>query len=137
MRPTTVALVTAVALAALAASAGTPDDAAVAAANGWLATVDAGDYGRSWDHAAAYFRGAVGKPDWERTVAGVCGPLGRVLERKLKSATVTQTLRGAPDGEYVVIQYATRFEHKAAAVETVTPKREPDRAWRVAGYFIR
>jgi opacity protein-like surface antigen len=137
MRPPLVAIVTALALAAVAAFAGAADDAAMAAAHGWLATVDAGDYGRSWDQAAAYFRGAVGKPDWERTIAGVRSPLGRVLERKLKSATVTRTLPGAPDGEYVVIQYATRFEHKAAAVETVTPKREPDRAWRVAGYFIR
>src|SRR5687768_14154876 len=113
MRPTMVALVTAVALAAVAAFASATDDAAVAAAHGWLATVDAGDYGRSWDQAAAYFRGAVVKPDWERAIAGVRGPLGHVLERKLKSATVTRTLPGAPDGEYVVIQYATRFEHKA------------------------
>ena len=138
MRSAMAILVTAVALATMAASAGgADDDAAVAAARGWLATVDAGDYGRSWDEAAGHFRAAVGKPEWERAVAGVRGPLGRVLARTLKSATFTRTLPGAPDGEYVVIQYDTRFEHKAAAVEMVTPKREPDRAWRVAGYFIR
>ena len=125
----------------LAAPVRAADDAAVAAAQaaarGWLAAVDGGTYGRSWDQAAAYFRGAIGKADWERTIAGVRRPLGRVLDRQLKSATFARTLPGAPDGEYVVIQYDTRFEKKAGAVETVTPMREPDGAWRVSGYFIR
>ena len=127
--------------ALLAAPARAADDAAVAAAQGaargWLALVDGGTYGQSWDHAATYFRGAIGKADWERKIAGARRPLGRVLDRRLKSATFARTLPGAPDGEYVVIQYDTRFEKKAAAVETVTPMREPDGAWRVAGYFVR
>jgi len=135
----TAMLATAVALPAAPARAA--DDAAVAAAQAaaraWLSTVDGGTYGPSWDRAAAYFRGAIGKADWERTIAGVRGPLGRVLERQLKSATFARTLPGAPDGEYVVIQYDTRFEHRAGAVETVTPMREPDGSWRVSGYFIR
>jgi hypothetical protein len=46
-------------------------------------------------------------------------------------------LPGAPDGEYVVFQFDTQFEHKRAAVETVTPMRDPDGSWRVSGYFIR
>ena len=41
------------------------------------------------------------------------------------------------DGKYVVIQYDTVFEHKASAVETVTPMPDPDGVWRVSGYFIR
>ena len=46
-------------------------------------------------------------------------------------------LPGAPDGEYVVFQFDTQFERKRAAVETVTPMRDPDGSWRVSGYFIR
>jgi hypothetical protein len=44
---------------------------------------------------------------------------------------------GAPDGEYVVIQYDTKFDNKAAAVETVTVARGKDGVWRVAGYYIK
>ncbi|MGH7422575.1 MAG: DUF4019 domain-containing protein [Candidatus Methylomirabilales bacterium] len=44
---------------------------------------------------------------------------------------------GAPDGHYVVIQYETSFEKKASAFETITPMREKDGKWRVAGYYIR
>ncbi len=44
---------------------------------------------------------------------------------------------GAPDGEYVVIQYDSSFEHKQAAVETVTPMLDKDGKWRVSGYYIK
>ncbi len=47
------------------------------------------------------------------------------------------SLPGAPDGNYVVIQFKTTFEHKAQAVETVTPMLENDGVWRVTGYFIK
>jgi hypothetical protein len=64
-------------------------------------------------------------------------PLGAVRTRKLKSATYTKTLPGAPDGEYVVIQYDTSFENKKSAVETITPMLDKDGKWRVSGYFIK
>ena len=43
----------------------------------------------------------------------------------------------AAQGEYVVIEFASRFENRPLAVETVTPMRDKDGAWRVSGYFIR
>jgi hypothetical protein len=70
-------------------------------------------------------------------IAATRNPLGKTLSRKLKSASHTKTLPGAPDGEYVVIQYDTRFEHKQSATETITPMLGTDGTWRVSGYFIR
>jgi hypothetical protein len=64
-------------------------------------------------------------------------PFGALNTRRLKSATPAKTLPGAPDGEYVVMQFDTAFERKAAAVETVTAVHESDHSWRVVGYFIR
>jgi hypothetical protein len=46
-------------------------------------------------------------------------------------------LPGAPDGEYVVIQFETSFENKKSAIETVTPMIEINGGWRVSGYFIK
>ena len=66
-----------------------------------------------------------------------CTPLGKVESRKLKSAAYTKTLPGAPDGEYVKIQYHNRFEHKQEAVETVVQMLDKDGNWRVSGYFIK
>lgn len=126
--------------AAPAAFAGAEADAvaaARAAAEAWLAALDAADYGATWDAAAALFRNAVPRAGWEQAARATRGPLGALQQRQLAGAQFTRTLPGAPDGEYVVIQYRTRFEHKAAAVETVTPMRDADGAWRVSGYFIR
>ncbi len=112
-------------------------DDAKSAALEWLELVDDGDYGDSWDEAAEFFRGAVEKDQWERQLEGVRAPLGDVESREVMSATRRTSLPGAPDGEYVVIQYRTEFENKSSAVETVTPMRDADGEFRVSGYFIR
>ena len=110
---------------------------AMKVADGWLSYIDSGRYAESWDDSAAYFRDAVPKAQWETTLAQVRGPLGIAIARKVRSATYTRLIPGAPEGEYVVIQYDTRFENRPQSVETVTPMREKDGTWKVAGYHIR
>jgi len=117
--------------------AGTREDAARQAAESWVALLDAGKYGESWDQAATMFRGAVKKEQWTQAAQGVRGPLGKLISRKFKSAQYTTSLPGAPDGEYVVLQFESSFENKKAAVETITPMKDKDGGWRVSGYFIR
>lgn len=113
------------------------EDAAQSAAAKWLSLVDSGNYSASWKEAAAYFRGSVPEATWQAQVGAVRGPLGKVLGRALKARQYAKSLPGAPDGEYVVIQYDTKFEHKQAAIETVTPMKDRDGVWRVSGYYIR
>jgi len=112
-------------------------DDGIAASDAWLAVVDAERYDDSWEQACTLFRGAVSKDQWVRQAAGVRGPLGPVLSREVASAEYTTKLPGAPDGEYVVIQYRTKFQNKAGAIETVTPMRDQDGVYRVSGYYIR
>jgi hypothetical protein len=118
------------------AMAGDTEKAAVEVAESWLALVDAGEYGKSWDGAAAFFKKAVTKENWEQSLARLRPALGDVVTRKVESATYATSLPGAPDGEYVVIRFSTAFTNKRAAVETVTPMKDPDGTWRVSGYFI-
>ena len=110
---------------------------AVTASNAWLSLVDGENYAESWNQAAGLFRAAVTREQWQNTLKTVRVPLGKVVARKLKSKQYTKTLPGAPDGEYVVIQYETTFENKKSAVETVTPMLDKDGKWRVSGYYIR
>jgi len=114
-----------------------PEQVAQQSSDAWLALVDSGKYAQSWDEASQMFKSAVTKDQWLGALGQVRTPQGKVLSRKLKSATYTKTLPGAPDGEYVVIQYDTNFEHKPGALETVTPMLEKDGKWRVSGYFIK
>ena len=107
------------------------------AARAWLATVDAGRYGDSWENAAELFKQTIPKLRWETTVQAVREPLGVVVGRKVRAMNYARVLPGAPEGEYVVIQFDTRFENRPLSVETVTPMREKDGSWKVSGYFIR
>ncbi len=110
---------------------------AVISAQKWLGLIDAGNYPESWKEAAEFFRNTIGQEQWEKTLQAVRKPLGKSLNRKLKSKTFQTSLPGAPDGEYVVIQFDTSFENKKTAVETVTPMLGEDGRWRVAGYYIK
>ncbi len=110
---------------------------ALKAAESWLARVDAGEYGKSWDQSAALFKNALSKGEWEKALNAARKPLGDLVSRKVKSTNYATSLPGAPDGEYVVIQFTTSFVNKRSAVETVTPMKDPDGLWRVSGYYIR
>ena len=120
-----------------ATAPGSNEQTAQAAAQTWLAGIDAGKYGQSWTDAAAPFKGAIDQPGWEKALTGVRTPLGRVQSRALKGAKYATSLPGAPDGEYVVVQYDTSFDAKRGAVETITMAKAADGQWRAAGYFIR
>lgn len=113
------------------------EKAAVTAAEKWVALLDSGNYANSWKEAAEYFKSAINQQQWEQSIKSVRNPLGKVIYRKVQSKTYQRTLPGAPDGEYVIIQFQTSFQNKKAAVETVTPMLDKDGQWRVSGYFIK
>jgi hypothetical protein len=111
--------------------------AAQTAVEAWLSLIDHDNYAESWSTAASLFKSAVTQEKWQAAAKTARAPLGQLQSRVLKSAMATTTLPGAPDGEYVVFQFNTSLEHKAASVETVTAIREKDGSWHVGGYFIK
>jgi len=114
-----------------------PELVAQQSAESWLALTDAGKYADSWAQAAEAFKGAVTTDQWVGALNTVRTPLGKLISRKLKSATYTKNLPNAPVGEYVVLQFESTFENKASAQELLTPMLEKDGKWRVSGYFIK
>ncbi|HEY6292086.1 MAG TPA: DUF4019 domain-containing protein [Terriglobia bacterium] len=126
----------------LAAAAGTyaqdtPQALAQKASEEWLALVDAGKYGESWDAAAQAFQKAVSRKDWESKVKAARAPLGKVVSRKLTKSDLMKNPPNAPPGEYVGLQYQSSFEHLKSAGETVVPILGQDGKWRVSHYNIR
>ena len=115
----------------------TPETGAEAAALVWLSLVDAGNYDQSWSSASSLFRQKISEAQWQSAASSTRVPLGALKSRTLRSATLKIASPGAPDGQYVVIQFDSSFEHKASAVETVTPVLEADGKWHVSGYYIR
>ncbi len=118
-----------------AESDGTPE--AIAAATAWLGIVDAGDYAKSWDEAAAIFRTRVTKTEWQKAVGSVRDQTGAMKTRELESTKAERQLPGVPDGDYVVLRYRSSFDKYPSATETVATTRDADGHWRVGGYFVR
>ncbi len=103
----------------------------------WLKLNDNGQYAEGWDLTSELFRKAVAKETWERQMHAFREPLGKLIDRKVIKKDYMTSMPGAPDGEYVVIQYSTDFENKKNAIETVTPMKDKDGEWRVSGYYIK
>jgi hypothetical protein len=60
-----------------------------------------------------------------------------VVERKVRRTAHVTSLPGVPEGDYLIIEFDTSFDNKAAAIETISPARDADGNWGVAGYYIR
>jgi len=131
------ALLISLLLGAFACAQTKPEQLAQASAESWLALTDSGKYADSWNEASQSFKSAVTKDQWQDALHQVRDPLGKLISRKLASATYTKSLPGAPDGEYVVIKFETSFENKHSATETIVPMLDKDGKWRVSGYFIK
>jgi hypothetical protein len=98
--------------------------------------VDEGKYSESWHAASSYFKNVVKEEEWKQKMKAYRIPLGKLLSRNVQTETYKTSLPGAPDGEYVVIQFKASFENKKEAIETVTPMMDTDGKWHVSGYYI-
>jgi hypothetical protein len=123
----------------------TAEQAAIAAAENWLALVDAGDYAQSWNQTSSLSKSSIQtrwlfKPGSSELqlrsgLAALQKQFGRAVSRNLKSKEYAEELPYYPEGEYVVLKYETSFE-RYNGVETVTLMKEKDGAWRVSSYGV-
>ncbi len=117
----------------------TPDTekAVVAVAKKWLSLIDNGRYSDSWKGASVYFQGAISERNWEASLLGVRKPMGKLVFRRITTTRLAKELPGAPNGQYLVMEFRTSFEFKKSATETVTFMLEKNGTWKAAGYFIK
>jgi hypothetical protein len=106
------------------------------AAKTWVEIVDAKDYAQSWNTASVFFQSHISQAQWEKAAQPAREPLGTLVSRSVASADFATALPGAPDGQYVVIKFNTKFTNKAAATETVTMMLD-NGSWKSAGYYVR
>lgn len=108
-----------------------------AAAQTWLALLDAGEYGKSWREAASYFQTLLSEGQWAGGLAGRRLKRGKALSRNLVVARYSPTVPGGSPGRYVFLLFQTQFEDKTSATETVVPMLDKDGRWKVAGYYLK
>jgi hypothetical protein len=106
-----------------------------AAAEEWLALIDAADYAAAHAAEPPRLRAATTPEQFQRSMESRRQPFGDVLSRKFIGSAFTRKLTGAPDGQYQSILFRTSFAHKSVAAERVILSREAD-AWRVVDYRV-
>ncbi|MEM9316241.1 MAG: DUF4019 domain-containing protein [Pseudomonadota bacterium] len=106
------------------------------AAEAWLALIDSGEVGKSWDEASTFFKEAINREGWEAAVTQARGPLGPLSSRNYSGERRMTEMPNAPPGDYLVIQYASSFEARKGLSEVVTMMVE-DGQWKSVGYFVR
>ena len=106
-----------------------------AAAEQWLALIDAAKYPEAYALEHQRPRAATTEAQFVRSMEGRRQPFGRVLSRVFIGAAYTRKLTGAPDGQYESILFRTGFAHKSVAAERVILSRETD-GWRIVDYRV-
>ncbi|GAA4358609.1 hypothetical protein GCM10023165_53720 [Variovorax defluvii] len=103
--------------------------------------IDQNKTGELWDGATAAARKRVARADFVNQVAKARAPLGASQQRTWVAINRQVVGEGDPDlaGQYVSIEYETRFANKANATvrELVTFQLGDDRVWRFSGYVLR
>lgn len=113
------------------------DPAALSEAERWLALVDANDYAGSWAATGDLFKGEVSEEEWRESMAVFREDMGAVRERTLQDQTLETIMPGAPEGEYLMLEYRSVFDQQARGAELVVLMRQDDDSWRVIGYFLQ
>ena len=110
-------------------------DARMAAVD-WLAIVDSGNYEKASNDRPPRILAGSDKDSFLRFMKGRRAPLGKPIGREFQRVTYTKKLVGAPDGNYGIMYFKTKFEHKPGSEERVTVTAETGR-WQVSGYSFR
>ncbi len=107
------------------------------AAEDFLQLVDAEEFEQSWNSSSSLMREKIFLEVWNQQIPAMRSRVGKLNNRKQDNASFSDWAEDAPDGQYLTFKYASSFEKKAAAMETVILILEEDNRWRVAGYFIK
>jgi hypothetical protein len=100
----------------------------------WLSLLDDQKYEESWQQAGSMFREQVKQEQWVGALKRSREPLGSLVSRTPSRVDFAKTLRGAPDGEYAIIHFASALKNKSIT-ERLTLVKE-DGKWQVAAYAI-
>ncbi len=114
------------------------DREVIEASETWLALIDTGKLGAAWDVSAPTLRKVVTRADWIKGIGAARKPYGKRVSRERERFARAHSIPGAPEGDYAIIEFTTRFGEGKVATEQLTWWLDPDTAvWRVAGYHVR
>ncbi|TAM82155.1 MAG: DUF4019 domain-containing protein [Acidobacteria bacterium] len=102
----------------------------------WLALVDSGEFGKSWDLSAKPFQSSISKADWIVGMNKARRFYGKTLSRRFEDSTYAANPPGFVPGEYEILRFAVSFRAQGPATETISMELQSNGKWLVAGYHI-
>jgi hypothetical protein len=105
-------------------------------ARAWLKLVDGGQSANSWEQTGSPFKARSSEQAWQTMLNYIRRSVGPVESRKIASVQFSNSLLGAPDGEYALVRFNSAFVHKSSTLETLSLGSENNH-WVVIGYFIK
>jgi hypothetical protein len=112
------------------------EQAAERQALGFLGYLDHGRFADSYAYTGMLIRAQLDRDSYAKQLEKARAGVGALLSRELINATYATTLPGAPEGQYVVLNYGASFANRQQAEETVTLAFAKG-YWRVSGYYIK
>lgn len=118
-------------------SASEAEAAARAVAGPWLESLDNGEYVQSWENAAPAFQAGVPVEAWAERMRMTREEIGPLEGRSFSQARYAAEVPNAPPGEYVFVEYFSKFQNAPPTVESVVLRKTDDDSWQVAGMSLR
>ena len=103
---------------------------------GFLGYLDHGRFADSYAYTGMLIRTQVDRESFSSQLEKARTGTGALISRELTDASYTDSVPGAPQGQYVILHYHSSFANKQDAVETLTLAFAKG-YWRVSGYYIK
>jgi hypothetical protein len=88
-------------------------------ARGFLKQLDLGQNDESWQAMSDLFQELNDQALWKARQKAIRTSYGALISRELKDVRYRTTFSLSPDGEYVIVQFGSSYQHKTESIETV------------------
>lgn len=99
-----------------------------------LAQIDAGNWTTAWENSASTLKQSTTRTALELAVNGSRAAFGSPGARRITGYTFTESIEGAPPGQYGIAFFTTDFS-RASGVEEQVVLRKESNEWKLAGYW--
>jgi predicted membrane-bound mannosyltransferase len=109
--------------------------AARAAAEAWIQLLDSGRFDQAYEQMGQAARAQISQDEWKARLKTARARSGKLESRIFQNTDYTTQVKGAPVGQYVVLEYICTFATHDTARETIVMAKN-NMGWHVAGFAV-
>lgn len=104
-------------------------------AQAWIALLDAGKFDEAYEQMGQTARDQISTDQWKDQLKASRRKYGKLSSRNFQYTDYATTLKNAPPGQYVVLDYLCVFASGQSAPETIVMAKVNGQ-WQVAGFAV-